>query len=228
MEGCQMPDTVSHQTSAADLWLAAGAALLAAALITHGPPDPDLSVQMQHIADGHGRWALVHWMAAGALFLLSGAGFLAIATNPAIRRSPVLGSAWMVMALGALITISTAVSEATALSVAADSGDLATFTIWWGFASGMANGFLGLALAVALIAYFDLRGTDGRLPGWAAAAGSLFGILSATGWILGMHLGLSIGGPVWLVSSLLMCLWLVWFGIAARIPRSTVIPARDV
>jgi hypothetical protein len=37
-----------------------------------------------------------------ALFLISGAAFLQLVTDPAVQRSPLLGSAWMVMALGAL------------------------------------------------------------------------------------------------------------------------------
>lgn len=205
-------DHTAPQTTAS-AWLAAGAALLFAALVLHEPPDPDLSILMQHIADGHGRWALAHWIAAVALFLLSGAAFLTLVTTPAIHQSPILCSAWMVMALGALTTFSTAISESTAISGAANSGDIATFSIWWGFASGMANGFFALALSTALIAYCDFRSADSPLPGWVAVAGTVFGVLSAIGWTLNMHLEIAIGGPIWLISSLLMCLWLTWFGL---------------
>ena len=209
-----MPDTQTDMSRTPGSWLAAGNLLLAAALVLHGPPDPDLTIQMHSVHDGHGLWSLVHWSAAVALFLISGASFLTLATDRRVRQSPALASAWTVMALGALTTFSTAISEATVLSAAADAGDLATFTAWWGFATGMANGFFALALATALVAWSDMRSDIGRLPVWAAGAGTLFGLFSAIGWTLGEQLGLAIGGPVWLVSSLLMCLWLAWYGLA--------------
>ncbi|HZD26808.1 MAG TPA: hypothetical protein VE631_11140 [Alphaproteobacteria bacterium] len=202
------------------VWLAAGTLLLAAALVFHGPPDADLSVQMQKIADGHGRWAAVHWTAATALFLISGASFLNLVLNPRVRHSPILSSAWMVMALGALTTFSTAVTEASVVAVAADRGDTDAFMTWWAFSGGMGNGFWALALATALVAYHDARSDEGILPRWAAIAGTAFGVLSATGWTLGEQLGIGIGGPIWLISSLLMCLWLAGYGLSSRGARS--------
>jgi hypothetical protein len=202
-------------TKPAGVWLAGGTLLLATALIFHGPPDADLSVQMQNIADGHDRWAAVHWTAAVALFLISSASFLNLATNAAVSNSPLLSSAWVVMALGALTTFSTAVAEASVVAVAADRGDTAAFMTWWAFASGMGNGFWALALATALVAYCDAREEGGILPRWAATSGVAFGILSAIGWTLGEQLAIDIGGPIWLISSLLMCLWLAWYGLAS-------------
>jgi hypothetical protein len=198
------------------IWLATGTVLLAAALIFHGPPDADLSVQMQHIAESHGRWSAVHWTAALALFLISGASFLNLTIDTRVRRSPVLSSAWMVMALGALATFSTAVAEASVVAVAADRGDIDAFMAWWAFSGGMGNGFWALALATVLVAYHDASDKDGILPRWASIAGSVFGGLSATGWTLGEQLEYGIGGPIWLFSSLLMCLWLAWYGLASR------------
>lgn len=198
------------------VWLAAGALLLAAALVFHGAIEADLSVQMHKIAEGHGRWSAVHWAAAAALFLISGASFLTLALNSRVRQSPVLSSAWMVMALGALTTFSTAIAEATVVSVAADRGDTDAFMTWWAFSGGMANGFWALALATALVAFHDARADDAILPRWAATAGLAFGLLSATGWTLGQQLEFGIGGPIWLVFSLLMCLWLAWYGLSSR------------
>ena len=132
-----------RETGPGGIWLATGTVLLATALVFHGPPDADLTVQMQHIADGHGRWAIVHWTAAVALFLISGASFLMLTTSARVRRSPILSSAWVVMALGALTTFSTAVAEASVVAVAADRGDTDTFVTWWAFSGGMGNGFLG-------------------------------------------------------------------------------------
>jgi hypothetical protein len=225
--GIPMQHQDKQMGATSGIWLAAGALLLAAALIFHGPPDADLSVQMQHVAEGHARWASVHWVAAVALFLISGAAFLQLVTDPAVQRSPLLGSAWMVMALGALTTFSTAVAEASVVAVAAEMADTAAFMTWWAFASGMGNGFWALALATALIAYSDVRSEAGSLPRWAAAAGVICGVLSAAGWTLGEQLGIGIGGPIWLISSLLMCLWLAWFGLANRSARAVSVSAQS-
>jgi len=197
------------------VWLTTGTLLLAAALVFHGPPDADLSVQMQNIAEGHGRWATVHWTAAAALFLIAGASFLMLSLSARVRNSPLLSSAWTVMALGALTTFSTAVAEASVVAVAADQGNAEAFMTWWAFSGGMGNGFWALALATALVAYHDARSNDGILPRWGGIAGAAFGLLSATGWTLGEQLGIGIGGPIWLVSSLLMCLWLAWYGLSS-------------
>lgn len=213
-----MPDKPQTNNAIAGLWLGTGATLLIIALVFHGPPDPDLSVQMQHIAEGHTRWALVHWTAAVALFLLSGAGFLNLIDQSAGGSSTSFRSAWLVFALGALLTVSTAISEAAVVSVAANAGDKDAFNSWWAFGGGMGNGFFALALATALIALAETRSDANRMPTWLSTAGTIFGVLSAVGWSLGEHFGIGIGGPIWLISTLLMCAWLAWFGFAARRP----------
>lgn len=210
-----MHEKSQPNTATAGLWLGLGALLLIIALIFHGAPDPDLSVQMQHVAEGHARWALVHWTAAAALLLISGAGFMNLIDLSSDGSGAGLRSAWLVFALGALLTVSTAISEAAVISAAAGRGDEATFTSWWEFAAGMANGFFALALASAFIAITDARSDARRMPAWSSAAGGLFSVLSAVGWSLGEQFGVEIGGPIWLVSTLLMCLWLAWFGFAA-------------
>ena len=219
-----MPDKPQSNNGIAGLWLGTGASLLITALVFHGPPDPDLSVQMQHIAEGHTRWALVHWTAAVALFLMSGAGFLNLMHQNTGGHTAGLRSAWLVFALGALLTVSTAVSEAAVVSAAANAGDKAAFHSWWEFGGGMGNGFFALAIATGLIAFAEARSSSGRTPVWACAAGSVAGVLSAVGWSLGEHFGVGIGGPIWLISTLLMCAWLAWLGFAglrpARSPTS--------
>jgi hypothetical protein len=213
-----MQDKSRSNNGTAGLWLGAGASLLVIALVFHGPPDPDLSVQMQHVAEGHTRWALVHWTAAVALFLISGSGFLNLIDQSAGGSSTALRSAWLVLALGALLTVSTAVSEASVVSVAAHAGENAAFVSWWAFSSGMANGFFALALASALIALSEARSDASSMPTWSCAGGAIFGLFSAVGWSLGEHFGVGIGGPIWLISTLLMCVWLAWFGFAALGP----------
>ena len=216
-----MQDTVKT----ARLWLGIGPTLLAGALIFHGPPDPELAVQLHHVAEGHGRWAIVHWSAAIALFLMSGAGFLVLFGRAA--GEPVTGhpGAWMVFSLGALLTFSTAVAEASVVSVAAGTGDQSTFNTWWAFSGGMANGFVALAIATGSIALADLREGASRLPAWASMIGIAAGFLSAAGWALEEWLGIAIGGPIWLVSTLVMCLWLTLFGFMSRSAAGDARPA---
>lgn len=187
---------------AARLWLATGAGLLVSALVFHGPPDPDLTVQSSHIADGGNRWAIVHWTAAVALFLMSGGAFLTLFSTAAGSIRTGQPGAWMIMALGALTTFTTAVSEAAVLAAAAHAGDQAAFDTWWAFSTGMANGFFALVIAVGLIALGAFRAKAEPMPKWVAAIGMAAGFLSA------------IGGPIWLIATMVMCLWLIWFALA--------------
>ncbi|SDB20355.1 hypothetical protein [Bauldia litoralis] len=205
---------MNSTTRTARMWLGTGSALLSAALVFHGPPDTDLTVQLHHVADGSQRWSIVHWTAAVSLFLISGGAFLALFGQAAGENLPGHPGAWMVMALGALATFTTAVAEAAVVAEAAHAGEQATFDIWWAFSSGMANGFFALAIATGFIALAVVRSNHREMPVWAAAVGTAAGFLSALGWTLGEHMGVSIGGPVWLISTLAMCLWLVWFGLA--------------
>lgn len=205
---------MNSTATTARLWLSTGAGLLSAALVFHGPPDPDLTVQLHHVADGSHRWSIVHWTAAVSLFLLSGAAFLALFGRAAGEALPGHPGAWMVMALGALATFTTAVTEAAVVAKAANAGDQATFDTWWAFSGGMANGFFALAIATGLIALSVVRDDQRQIPIWASVAGTASGFLSAFGWVLDEHMGIGIGGPIWLISTLVMSLWLVWFGLA--------------
>jgi hypothetical protein len=122
-------------------------------------------------------------------------------------------SAWAVLPVGALMTVSTAISEATVIFDAAVTGNRAVFESWWVFAEGMGNGFAAMALAFTAIAGNETR-TSGVTPRWASGIATVAGAASFAGWVLGSWLGVAIGGLVWVVSSLMMCVWLVWFGLA--------------
>jgi len=78
----------------------------------------------------------------------------------------------------------------------------------------MATGFTFVALAVAVIAGNELQSSKRAVPVWSAWIGVLAGIASFAGWALGMWIGIALGNLVWLISSLLMSLWTVWFGAA--------------
>ena len=199
---------------AAAIWLAAGAAGLIIALVFHGPPDPDLSVQMDIIADGHTRWSGVHWIAAVAMSLFAAAGMTMMSSPEDETKGFAVRTAWAAFTLGALWTMTTAVAEATAVTRAATAGNQAIFEAWWGFSSGKANGFMALALAVIVIAMTDSRSETPATRRWAATGAAFFAAASAFGWIINSWFFVAIGGPIWLISSLLMNIWLCWFGIA--------------
>jgi hypothetical protein len=61
-------------------------------------------------------------------------------------------SAWAVVLVGALWTLTTAVTEVTVIADLPRSRDLAQFEAWWSFAEGHGNGFSTLAVAVASLA----------------------------------------------------------------------------
>jgi hypothetical protein len=193
-------------------WLALAAFPLAAALAFHGPPSPDLGVQMQHIADGTLRWSIVHWAAAAALLCFAIAGLVALAAGSRLTQDWWTLSAWAVLPVGALCTVNTAIAEATVIFNAATTGNRAVFEAWWMFAEGMANGFAAMALAFTVIAASEAR-TAAAMPVWASWIAAVAGAAAFAGWVLGSWLDVAIGGPIWLVSSLVMCLWLIWFGL---------------
>jgi hypothetical protein len=122
-------------------------------------------------------------------------------------------TAWAVLPVGALWTLITAVAEATVIANAAVSGSVKTFEAWWAFAEGMAGGFTFVALAVAVsIAGNEIQSSAGTTPAWSAWIGLIAGVASFAGWAVGMWLGISLGNLVWVVSSILMSLWALWFG----------------
>lgn len=201
-------------TRATGIWLAFGSIVLAAALAFHGPPSPDLGDQMHHIADGSLRWSVVHWSAAAALSAFAMAGLIGLACGSRLTREWWSVSAWAVLPVGAFMTAATAVAEATVIFDAAVTGNRDVFDAWWPFAEGMANGFAFMALAFTVIAVGELRSAQPATPAWAAGLAALAGATSFVGFALGSWLDIGIGGAIWVVSSLVVCLWLAWFGVA--------------
>lgn len=208
---------MSHSTTATKVAggsLATASLLLAAAVAFHGPPHPDLAVQMQHVAEAPMQWAAVHWAAAISLSLFAIAGVVMLSAGSRLTQSVSATFAWAVLLVGALWTKVTAVAEATVVAGAAAAGDQATFNAWWAFSEGMGNGFVCLALAGALIAGNEARSGRGTTPGWAAWIGTVAGTAAFIGWAMFSWVSIPIGGPIWLISSLVMCLWFAWFGAA--------------
>lgn len=211
----------------AGAWLAIGSLLFAVSLALHPPPAPNPGEFMAIIADGPARWVAVHWAAAMALTLFAIAGLLVLTAGSRLTRNGWLATAWAVLVLGALWVTTTAVAEATVITEAAVAGDTATFEAWQLFAEGKAIGFGFLALAVAAIAGNEARSTRSVTPAWAAWIGSVAAIVAFVGFVvLGLLLGIALGGLVWVVSTIVMSLWTLWFGVAlGRSDDSRVQPA---
>lgn len=204
----------------AGIWLALGSLLLAGSLVFHGPPATHMDAQMKVIADGATRWVVVHWAAAAALSLFAVTGLVVLAAASRLTQGWWTTTAWAVLPVGALWILTTAVAEATAVSGAAVSGNEAMFEAWWAFAEGKANGVMFLALAVAVIAGNEAR-TSSATPAWASWIAAVAGIASSAGWVLGMWLEVPPGNLLWVISSLVMSLWILWFGIAIAWTRQS-------
>lgn len=200
-------------TRTAGAWLAIASVLLAAVLIGHGPIPHETSQQMTLVAGGPNRWITVHWMAAAALSMFAVTGLIVLTAGSRLTETWWTLSAWAVVTVGALWTMTTAVAEATAVTAAAVEADDAMFAAWWAFAEGKSTGFMFLALAVAVIAGTDARSEPPATPAWAAWIAVAAGIGAFLGWPLGMWFGIAGGSVLWVASSLVMSLWTLWFGV---------------
>lgn len=212
-----MPQTDAY-VRAAGIWLGVGAVLLAAVLAFHGPLAPDLESQMRAIAGEPARWAVVHWAAAGALSLLAVGSLLVLASRSRLAETWWTASAWAVLAVGALWTVTTAVAEATSVADAAASGNASAFAAWWAYSEGNGHGFAFVALAVALIAGNEARTPGAAMPRAVAWVGVVVGVGSFLGWALSSWFGVGAASLLWVAASLVMCLWLLWF--AVTLPRA--------
>jgi hypothetical protein len=180
----------------------------------HGPLAPDLGEQMTRISAAPGRWRLAHWFAAASLSFFAMTGLLVLTARSRLTMSGATRSAWAVVSIGALWTLTTALAEATAVTAAAIEGRREAFEAWWAFAEGKATGFAFVALAVAIIAWNEFRSADRATPRWAAGVGAVAGIASFTGWALGMWMNVAAGSLLWVVASMVMSAFTFWFGVA--------------
>lgn len=204
-------------------WLAIASFLMVAVLAFHGPIAPDLNDQMKRIADGAVRWSVVHWIAAAALSLYALTGLVVLTSGSRLTEGWWTMTAWAVLSVSALWTMTTAVAEATVVTNAAVSGAKETFEAWWSFAEGKATGFSFFALAVAVIAGNEARSSKRATPAWSAWVGMVAGVASFAGWALGMWFGVGLGNLLWVASSIFMMLWTLWFGVALLRSQANVI-----
>jgi hypothetical protein len=195
----------------AGITLVGGGVLLAVVFVLHGPLQATLLDQMEVIGHRH-DWSPVHWAAAIALSLFAMAGLIALATGSRLTETVATTIGWALVALGAVGTLVTAVTEATAITYAAATGDQQLFESWWALAGGFANGFALLALGVAMIAANEIRDAGRSLPIWLSWIGAVGAIASLAGWVLSSWMGIQPLSLLWVAGSMVMCLWLAWFG----------------
>ena len=195
-------------------WLAVASFLMIVVFAFHGPIPHDVHARMARVAGAGMEWPVVHWIAATALSLYAVCGLILLASGSRLTDSGATLTAWAVVTVGALWTVTTAVAETTVVTDAALSGSEETFAAWWAFAEAKGNGFAFISLAVAMIAGAEARSPARATPAWAGWIAVAAGIGSFAGWALGMWLGVAIGNLLWVIASMLMSLWLLWFGVA--------------
>jgi hypothetical protein len=198
----------------AGTWFAIASSLMVGVFLSHGPIAHDLNHQMERIASGALRWSVVHWIAAAALSLYALTGLIVLTSGSRLTETRSTITAWAMLVISAIWTITTAVTEATVITRTAVSGDFGKFEAWWAFAQGMATGFSFLALAIVLIAANETRRPERSVPLWSARAAMVAGVASFAGWALGMWFGVPLGNLLWVAASLVMSLWMLWFGVA--------------
>ena len=223
------PSLTQSGVRVAGAWLALGSLLLVVSLALHPPPSPDPSEFMAIIADNASLWVAVHWGAALALTMLVIAGLLVLTAGSPLTHAWWTMSAWAVLVVGAFWVSTTAVAEATVIAAAAATGDSATFEAWQLFAEGQAIGFGFLVASVAVIAVDQARSAISVTPTWAAWIGAVAAVVAFVAYVvMGLVLGIAVGGPIWLVSTIVMGLWTLWFGAAlARSERSGGVPREE-
>lgn len=194
-------------------WLAAASLLMIAVFVLHGPLAPNLGEQMTKIASAPDRWRTAHWLAAASLSFYAMTGLLVLSAGSRLTISGATRSAWAMVSIGVLWTLTTALAEATAVTAAAIEGRQEAFETWWVFAEGKATGFAFVALAVAVIAWHEFRSSYPATPRWAASVGAVAGVASFAGWALGMWLDAAGGSLIWVVGSIVMSAWTFWFGL---------------
>jgi hypothetical protein len=214
-----MPHT-NTAVRVAGTWLAIASCLLVAALVLHGPLAANLDDQMKRIAEGATGWSLIHWVSATSLSLYAVTGLVALTSGSRLAGGWWTMTAWAVLTVSALWTMTTAVVEATVVSNAAASGAREMFEAWWAFAEGKASGIAFLALAIAVISGNEAQSSERAIPAWSAWIAMASAVASFAGWALGRWFGVDFGNLLWVASSVLMSLWTFWFGVALMRSRS--------
>ena len=195
-------------------WLSIGAIALIASLLLHAQPSPVPNEFMSNIAAEPVQWMIAHWLGALSSTLFVIAGLIILTTHSRLTHRWWSVTAWAVVIVGSLWITSTALIEATVGLSAAVDGDVATFVEWQLFGQALALAFVGVAPALAVIAYNEARNGPETTPVWASWIGAAAGIVAAAAFALVIGMGVSMAGIVWIPTTIVMSLWIVWFGLS--------------
>lgn len=213
--------TDSPQRNAASAPLrAAGVTLVAAALAFvvglafHPPPSPNPAEFMAMIAADPTRWVAAHWLSAISLAGFAIAGLIVLTARSSLTDHWSTVVAWAVFVVSAVWITNAALSEATAVTAASVAGDSAAFEVWQAYAGAYSVAFIGFGGAVAIIAAQHARDPHGLTPRWAAGLGAVVSGVAVVAYLLNFAVGVALAGPVWLGTTFVMSLWLLWLGIA--------------
>lgn len=212
----RLPSDSDTKLRAGGAWLAFGAVLGVVSLVIHPVPSPDPAVFMATIADDPTRWLIAHWSGAIALSLFVVAGLIVLTAGSRLTRTWWTVSAWALLVVGALWVTTASLTEATAITEAATAGNTPTFETWLTFADAHDFGFVALGIAIAAIAANEARTSSApkTTATWAAWIGAVAGLVVVVAFVLGVGIGIAMAIPVWLVSLIVMLLWVMWFGAA--------------
>lgn len=211
-----MVDAVSRRHRSVRLsggLLAVGSFLLVVGLGLHPTPAPDVSGQIALISENVSRWMAVHWIIAAGVSVLAVAGLIILSARSRLTQAWWTETAWAVLVVAALWMMLNAVAEGTALAQTAVAGNPSQFEAWEAFAIGMAMAIPVFALAIAIIAGNEARVDDGAMPTWAAWIGAAVAVAAAGAGLLWFTLAIRLAGFVWAISTLLMSVWTLWFGV---------------
>lgn len=214
---------IDTRVSVGGAMLAIGSLLLVVGFVLHPPPSPDPAEFMATIAENPTRWVAAHGVTAISLSVFVIAGLIMLTAGSRFTQHWWTISAWAVLIVSALWTTTAAVVEATAITQAAITDDIATFEVWNAFAEIHSAAFLFFVLAAAVIAGHEARSAYQITPVWASWLGAVAGVAAFGGMILVFVLGIALGGLVWLVSTIVMSLWLFWFGVALVRSQDTAV-----
>ncbi len=223
-----IPPDVDTRVSVVGAMLAIGSLLLVVGFVLHPPPAPNPAEFMATIAENPTRWVAAHGLTAISLSVFVIAGLIMLTSGSRFTQHWWTVSAWAVLIVSALWTTTAAVVEATAITQAAIADDVATFEVWTAFAEVHSAAFLFFVLAAAVIAGHEARSAYQTTPVWASWFGAVAGVGAFGGMILVFVLGIALGGLVWLASTIVMSMWLLWFGVALVRSRDTAEPYPEV
>ncbi|MDX1601316.1 MAG: hypothetical protein R3191_07380 [Anaerolineales bacterium] len=194
--------------------LSTGALIALVGLALHPQPAPDVNGQIAKLSSKASLWTAVHWAIAAGVSLMTAAGLVILQARSRLTRHWWTLTTWSLALIATLAMSLNAVVEATAVKQAALAGSVPQFEVWESFAFGMALAIPVFALAFAVIAASEARSPAGMTPTPVASLAAVAGVISTIGGLLWFALEIRVAGLAWALSTMLLFIWILWFGLA--------------